>query len=93
LPPSFSDALKDFEELSLSGVERNDVANTPDSQERPDESGPTTFQTSEDNWTEDFLKQTAEQFEKNLQNLLQNGELTKRAVDVNLLLRTFIVRR
>ncbi|KAH0944480.1 hypothetical protein HN011_008420 [Eciton burchellii] len=68
-------ALKDFEELSVSGVERNDVANTPqDSQERPDESAPTTFQTSEDNWTEDFLKQTAEQFEKNLQNLLQNGD-------------------
>jgi hypothetical protein len=73
--------------LSVSGVERNDVANTPqDSQERPDESAPTTFQTSEDNWTEDFLKQTAEQFEKNLQNLLQNGELIKRAVDNKCLL-------
>lgn len=32
---------------------------------------------SEDKWTEDFLKQTADQFEKNLQNLLQNGEIVK----------------
>lgn len=32
---------------------------------------------SEDKWTEDFLKQTADQFEKNLQNLLQNGKLLK----------------
>jgi len=34
---------------------------------------------SEDKWTEDFLKQTADQFEKNLQNLLQNGKLLRDA--------------
>lgn len=32
---------------------------------------------SEDKWTEDFLKQTADQFEKNFQKLLQDGEIIK----------------
>lgn len=32
---------------------------------------------SEDKWTEDFLKQSVDQFEKNLQKLLQNGETIK----------------
>lgn len=36
-----------------------------------------TTETPEDNWTEDFLKQTASQFEKDFETLLQNGELIK----------------
>lgn len=29
---------------------------------------------AEDQWTQDFIKQAADQFEKNLQNLMQNGD-------------------
>lgn len=43
-----------------------------DSQEQTDK-----HEISEDQWTEDFLKQSVDQFEKNLQKLLHNGETIK----------------
>ncbi|XP_018305852.1 LOW QUALITY PROTEIN: peroxisomal biogenesis factor 19 [Mycetomoellerius zeteki] len=60
-------ALQDFDKVSISNVEKSNDINTVDSQKQTDK-----HETSEDKWTEDFLKQTADQFEKNLQNLLQN---------------------
>ncbi|KAL6260815.1 hypothetical protein P5V15_008341 [Pogonomyrmex californicus] len=60
-------ALQDFNKISISNIEKN--ISTLDSQKQTDE-----CETSEDKWTEDFLKQTANQFGKNLQNLLQNGD-------------------
>ncbi|XP_018344192.1 PREDICTED: peroxisomal biogenesis factor 19 isoform X2 [Trachymyrmex septentrionalis] len=60
-------ALQDFDKVSLSNVEKSNNINTVDSQKQTDK-----HKISEDKWTEDFLKQTADQFEKNLQNLLQN---------------------
>lgn len=30
-------------------------------------------QADEETWSQDFIKQAADQFEKNLQNLIQNG--------------------
>lgn len=66
-------ALKDFDKISVSNTEKNNV--TRDStlnldKERDNE----TSKVFGEKWTEDFLKQTADQFEKNLQNLLQNGD-------------------
>lgn len=66
------DALKDFDKISVSSTEK-DVTSTLDLHKETDN-----IETSKvfgEKWTEDFLKQTADQFEKNLQNLLQNGEL------------------
>ncbi|XP_018404509.1 PREDICTED: peroxisomal biogenesis factor 19 isoform X2 [Cyphomyrmex costatus] len=60
-------ALQDFDKVSISNVEKSNDLNTSDSQKQTDKQ-----ETCEDKWTEDFLKQTADQFEKNLQNLLQN---------------------
>ncbi|KAG5323488.1 PEX19 factor, partial [Pseudoatta argentina] len=62
-------ALQDFDKVSLSNVEKSNDINTADSQKQADK-----HETSEEKWTEDFLKQTADQFEKNLQNLLQNED-------------------
>jgi len=64
-------ALQDFDKVSLSNVEKSNDINT-DSQKQTDK-----HEMSEERWTKDFLKQTADQFEKNLQNLLQNGEIIK----------------
>ncbi|RLU17941.1 hypothetical protein DMN91_010181 [Ooceraea biroi] len=76
-------ALKDFDKVSVSSAEKRDAAAARQDSPQKQADEHVTFPTSEDNWTEDFLKQTADQFEKNLQNLLQNGELIKRAVDVH----------
>ncbi|XP_018376496.1 PREDICTED: uncharacterized protein LOC108769795, partial [Trachymyrmex cornetzi] len=62
-------ALQDFDKVSISNVEKSNDLNTVDSQKQTNK-----HETSEDKWTEDFLKQTADQFEKNLQNLLQNED-------------------
>lgn len=62
-------ALQDFDKVSLSNVEKSNDINTANSQKQTDK-----HETSEEKWTEDFLKQTADQFEKNLQNLLQNED-------------------
>lgn len=65
-----SGALQDFDKVSITNVEKNDTVTVDlQKQDKPE--------MSEDKWTEDFLKQTADQFEKNLQNLLQNGKLLK----------------
>ncbi|XP_012058938.1 PREDICTED: peroxisomal biogenesis factor 19 [Atta cephalotes] len=61
-------ALQDFDKVSLSNVEKSNDINT-DSQKQTDK-----HEMSEERWTKDFLKQTADQFEKNLQNLLQNED-------------------
>ncbi|XP_011706099.1 PREDICTED: peroxisomal biogenesis factor 19 isoform X2 [Wasmannia auropunctata] len=60
-------ALEDFNKVSISSVEESNNVNTEDSQRQTDK-----HETFEVKWTEDFLQQTADQFEKNLQNLLQN---------------------
>lgn len=65
-------ALQDFDKVSISNVEKGNDTDTVDSQKQTDK-----HEISEDRWTEDFLKQTADQFEKNLQTLLQNGEIVK----------------
>ncbi|TGZ32243.1 peroxisomal biogenesis factor 19 [Temnothorax longispinosus] len=62
-------ALQDFDKVSISNVEKGNDTGTADLQKQTDK-----HEIFEDKWTEDFLKQTANQFEKNLQNLLQNGD-------------------
>jgi len=62
-------ALQDFDKVSISNVEKDNDTSALDSQKQTDK-----HETSEDKWTEDFLKQTTNQFEKNLQNVLQNGD-------------------
>ncbi|XP_071576564.1 peroxisomal biogenesis factor 19 [Temnothorax nylanderi] len=62
-------ALQDFDKVSISNVEKGNDTGTADLQKQTDKD-----EIFEDKWTEDFLKQTANQFEKNLQNLLQNGD-------------------
>ncbi|XP_072758567.1 peroxisomal biogenesis factor 19 isoform X2 [Anoplolepis gracilipes] len=65
-------ALKDFDKESVENVEK-DNAMDPNTSDLQKETGK--CETSEkcaEKWTEDFFKQTADQFEKNLQNLLQN---------------------
>jgi len=71
-------ALQDFDKVSISNVEKGNDTDTVDSQNQTDK------QISEDRWTEDFLKQTADQFEKNLQTLLQNGDSELEAALQNL---------
>ncbi|XP_077279064.1 peroxisomal biogenesis factor 19 [Temnothorax americanus] len=62
-------ALQDFDKVSISNVEKGSDTGTADLQKQTDK-----HEIFEDKWTEDFLKQTANQFETNLQNLLQNGD-------------------
>ncbi|XP_012219504.1 peroxisomal biogenesis factor 19 isoform X2 [Linepithema humile] len=65
-------ALKDFDKISVSNTEKDNATSTMDLHKETDN-----IETSKvfgEQWTEDFLKQTADQFEKNLQNLLQNGD-------------------
>lgn len=78
--------------MSLS-TECKNTESTSDSQKQSDKhetDNHETSETSEDNWTEDFLKQTASQFEKDLETLLQNGELIKSVKNVRILLQDFI---
>ncbi|XP_050452899.1 peroxisomal biogenesis factor 19 isoform X2 [Cataglyphis hispanica] len=65
-------ALKDFGKEAISNIEKDTTidSNTLDLQNQPGKCD--TSETCVEKWTEDFLKQTADQFEKNLQNLLQN---------------------
>ncbi|KAL6420988.1 hypothetical protein ACFW04_014034 [Cataglyphis niger] len=67
-------ALKDFGKEAISNIEKDTTidSNTLDLQNQPDKCD--TSEACVEKWTEDFLKQTADQFEKNLQNLLQNGD-------------------
>lgn len=67
----FLDALQDFDKISISNTEKDNDTDTVE-QEQTDKQ-----EMSEDKWTEDFLKQSVDQFEKNLQKLLQNGEAIK----------------
>ncbi|GAB1862182.1 Peroxin-19 [Camponotus japonicus] len=66
-------ALQDFGKES--NIEKDNVAdpNTSDLQKQIDKQSETSETEFAEKWTEDFLKQTADQFEKNLQTLLQNG--------------------
>lgn len=67
-------ALKDFGKEAMSNIEK-DTAMGPNTLDLQNQIGKCeTSETCAEKWTEDFLKQTADQFEKNLQNLLQNGE-------------------
>ncbi|XP_029167246.1 peroxisomal biogenesis factor 19-like [Nylanderia fulva] len=67
-------ALQDFDKVAVSNTEKDNTTSTSDSQKQSDKCETSeTSETFADKWTEDFLKQTADQFEKNLQNLLQNG--------------------
>ncbi|KAL0130424.1 hypothetical protein PUN28_002240 [Cardiocondyla obscurior] len=62
-------ALQDFEKVSISNIEKgNTDTNVSDSVEKETDK----HEMSENKWTEDFLKQTTSQFEKELQNLLEN---------------------
>ncbi|KAK0091577.1 hypothetical protein PV326_002997 [Microctonus aethiopoides] len=63
-------ALADFDTLSQDIVKKENVAvtETPKADEKP--AGITT----DESWTQDFIKQTAEQFGENLQSLMQNGD-------------------
>lgn len=65
-------------------------SDTLDTQKQMDKSQ--TVGIAENSWTEDFIKQTAEQFEKNLQNLLQSGEIIKCEKIINTLLQELITR-
>jgi len=73
----FLGALQDFGKES--NIEKDNVAdpNTSDLQKQIDKQSETSETEFAEKWTEDFLKQTADQFEKNLQTLLQNGEFNK----------------
>lgn len=74
-----SGALKDFDKVAVSNIDKDSTTNTLDSQKQSDKCE-TSSETFAENWSEDFLIQTADQFERNLQNLqnlLQNGKLNK----------------
>lgn len=66
-------ALQDFGKES--NIEKDNAAdpNTSDLHKQIDKQSETSETKFAETWTEDFLKQTADQFEKNLQTLLQNG--------------------
>ncbi|XP_070153802.1 peroxisomal biogenesis factor 19 [Polyergus mexicanus] len=67
-------ALKDFGKEAMPNIEK-DTAIGPNTLDLQNQIGKCeTSETCAEKWTEDFLKQTADQFEKNLQNLLQNGD-------------------
>lgn len=68
-------ALKDFGKVSVSNIEKDNATNTLDLQKQIGKCERS--ETFAEKWTEDFLKQTADQFEKSLQNLLQNGEFNQ----------------
>lgn len=51
-----------------------------------------TSDTVEKEWTEEFIKQTIDEMDKNLQNVLQNGELMKFKKRMYTLLQGFIIR-
>ncbi|XP_012529013.1 peroxisomal biogenesis factor 19 isoform X5 [Monomorium pharaonis] len=78
-------ALQDFDKVSISNVEKVDDTDTVNLPKQTDK-----YETCEDKWTEDFLKQTADQFERNLQNLLQNGDSELEAALQNMLGQTSV---
>lgn len=89
----FLGALKDFGKEAISNIEKDTTidSNTLDLQNQPGKCD--TSETCVEKWTEDFLKQTADQFEKNLQNLLQNGEFNKIYKEyIHILLLEYIIR-
>lgn len=65
-------ALQDFDKLSVASAKKEDVqaSSTPSEEEKAVE-----VVTPDETWSQDFIKQTAEQFEKNMQGLFQNGNV------------------
>ncbi|XP_046475816.1 peroxisomal biogenesis factor 19 [Neodiprion pinetum] len=63
-------ALEDFNQVQSDKPKTDATAVASSAQlEQPDAAAG-----AEDQWTQDFIKQAADQFEKNLQNLIQNGD-------------------
>lgn len=84
--------MEDFDKLSVPSVKSDNVttSTSSDSQKQLDSQKETdkseTSETAEKEWTEEFIKQTIDEMDKNLQNVLQNGELTKYEKNIDMLL-------
>lgn len=77
----------------MPNAEQDNAASISDLQRQTDKCE--TFEKTEENWTEDFFKQTIDQMDKNLQNFaesLKNGEIIKYEKDTDILLQESIIR-
>ncbi|XP_057318230.1 peroxisomal biogenesis factor 19 [Microplitis mediator] len=66
-------ALEDFDRVSVTNSQKQDETTGSTSKEVSKEPEKSAEALADDTWSQEFIKQTASQFEKNLQKIMQNG--------------------